>query len=323
MGAALSCISPMDSKKKIAILGATGLIGSACKRHFETLGCNLVCPSRQEVDLLQKAQLEAFLKGEQVDALICAVGLVGGIHYNKTYPADFIALNLHMQLNLFEAAQAAEVERVVYFASSCMYPKVCPQPMSEELLLTGALEPTSLSYAMAKLAGVQMARAFNQQFGVERFVALIPNSTFGPNDDFNPQTGHVMSALLARFHQAKEQGLPSVTLWGTGRARREFIHADDVARAVAHVLWQKGIPLPLNVGVGYDVSIRELAEMIADIVDYRGELIWDATKPEGALQKLLDSNKLKGLGWSPSRSLRQGIEETYHNYLESHDQVSV
>ncbi len=306
----------MDSRKKIAILGATGLIGSACQRHFGALDCELVCPTRHAVDLLQKAQLEAFLERERVDALICAVGLVGGIHYNKTCPADFIALNLHMQLNLFEATQAAEVKRVVYFASSCMYPKVCAQPMAEEQLLTGALEPTSLSYAMAKLAGVQMARAFNQQFGVERFLALIPNSAFGPNDDFNPQTGHVMSALLARFHLAKEQELPSVTLWGTGRARREFIHADDVARAVAHVLWRSEVPLPLNVGVGYDVSIRELAEMIADIVDYRGELIWDTTKPEGALQKLLDSSKLMNLGWSPSRSLRQGIEETYHHYLE-------
>lgn len=311
------------SMKRIAVLGATGLIGSACKRHFLERGDTVLCPSRQEVDLLKRETLELFLQNNRVDALVCAVGVVGGIHFNKTYPADFIALNLRMQMNLFEVSQALDIQRVVFFASSCMYPKVCPQPMAEELLLTGALEPTSLSYALAKLAGVQMARAFNQQYGKERFLAVIPNSTYGPEDDFDPQTGHVMSALMARFHEAKERGLPSVTLWGSGKARREFIHADDVARAVAHVLWQNQVPLPLNIGVGYDVSIRELAEKIAEITEYRGELIWDTAKPEGALQKLLDSSKLRNLGWSPQVSLSEGMKSTYHNYLECHGQISV
>ncbi len=294
------------------LLGSTGLIGSACKRRFSDH--NLLCPSRQELDLLNEARVNAYFAQHKPTYVILAAGLVGGIHANKTYPADFITTNLKIVLNVFTAANNFRVKRLLFFASSCMYPKVCPQPMFEELMFTGHLEPTSLSYAVAKLAGMQMARAFNQQTQTDRFAVLIPNTVYGPNGDFDPEKGHVISVLIARFHQAKCERLPSISLWGTGTPRREFIFADDVASAAQFVLNKSNLPIPLNVGIGYDVSIKELADLIAKIVGYEGKVVWDSTKPDGAERKLLDSSKLMALGWKATVDLEGGIKATYEWY---------
>lgn len=305
-----------NMNKKLLIFGSTGLIGSACKRHFLNEGSfDLLLPLRNEVDLLNAEQVQRYFEANKPDYVILAAGLVGGIQYNATFPADFIVKNLTMQLNTFAAANAAEVKKLIFFASSCMYPKVCEQPMKEEFLLTGPLEQTSASYAVAKIAGIQMAKAYNQQYQTERFVALIPNSVYGPNDNFSPEKGHVLSVLLARFHQAKLEDRPSIDLWGTGEPRREFLYADDLAAAIGFLLDKSNIPLPLNIGVGYDISIKELAEQLADVVGYKGELNWDAAKPNGTLKKLLDNQKINQMGWKPSTSFEEGIRRTYNWYL--------
>ncbi|MBS0606710.1 MAG: GDP-L-fucose synthase [Verrucomicrobia bacterium] len=304
-------------KKKLLILGSTGLIGSACKRHFLNEGSfDLLLPSRKEVDLLNAEQVNRYFEANKPNYVILAAGLVGGIQYNAAFPADFIVKNLTMQLNAFAAANAAEVKKLIFFASSCMYPKVCEQPMREEFLLTGPLEQTSASYAVAKIAGIQMAKAYNQQYQTERFIGLIPNSVYGPNDNFSPEKGHVLSVLLARFHQAKLENRPSIDLWGTGEPRREFLYADDLAAAIGFLLYQSNIPLPLNIGVGYDISIKELAERLAEVVGYKGELNWDATKPNGTLKKLLDNQKINQMGWKPLIRFEEGIAITYQWYLK-------
>jgi GDP-L-fucose synthase len=312
--------------EKLIIFGATGLIGSACKRHFlNKESYELLAPPREEVDLLNAAEVRQYFLTHRPDYVILAAGLVGGIQYNASYPADFIFKNLMMQLNTFSAANEVEVKRLIFFASSCMYPKLAEQPMREEALLTGPIEQTSASYAIAKLAGVQMAKAYNQQFCTERFAALIPNSVYGPNDNFNIQHGHVLSVLIARLHHAKLENAPSICLWGTGEPRREFIYADDVADAVAFLLPQANIPLPLNIGMGYDISIKELAHRLAAVIGYAGEIQWDTSKPNGAMRKLLDHQKMSNLGWKPAFDIDRGIRLTYNWYLTQeipHEQLS-
>ncbi|MBS0653753.1 MAG: GDP-L-fucose synthase [Verrucomicrobia bacterium] len=303
-------------RKKLLIFGSTGLIGSACKRHFlEENSFDLLMPLRNEVDLLNQDQVRSYFIKNKPDYVILAAGIVGGIQYNATFPADFIVKNLTMQLNAFAAANETEVKKFIFFASSCMYPKVCEQPMKEELLLTGPLEQTSASYAIAKIAGIQMAKAYNQQYQTDRFAAVIPNSVYGPNDNFSPEKGHVLSVLIQRFHKAKMANDPSILLWGTGEPRREFIYSDDLAAAIGFLLPQTNIPLPLNIGVGYDISIKELAEHLANVVGYQGEILWDTTKPNGTLKKLLDNQKITKLGWEPSVSFEEGIHQTYNWYL--------
>ncbi len=225
--------------------------------------------------------------------------------------------NIAIQLNVLRAARKAGVRKQILFGSSCMYPRECPQPMAEEALLSGKPEPTSLPYAISKLAGTYMCLAYNKQDHDTRFTPVIPNSAYGPHDNFDPKTGHVLSALMARFHQAKVSGAESVTLWGSGSPRREFIHADDIAAACMHLLTQDNtaIELPLNVGVGADVSIKELAELIAEVVGYQGRLAWDLTKPDGAPRKLLDSARIQSLGWKPSVGLAAGLASTYQWYV--------
>src|SRR5579883_539797 len=227
----------MDLTSRILIVGSTGLIGSACLRYFQAYHyTNLLTPSRQEVDLLDKEIVDHYFKKHKPEVVILAAGVVGGIHYNKTYPADFINRNLTIQLNVFQAAQQVGVDKLVFLGSSCMYPRECTQPMHEEMLLTGIPEPTSMSYALSKLAGVQMCRAYNQQYNQGRYIALIPNSTYGPHDDFDPKTGHVISSLIAKMHHAKISHSASLTLWGTGNPRREFVYSADVASAIMHIL---------------------------------------------------------------------------------------
>ena len=308
----------MDKSSKIFVAGHKGLVGSAFIRHFHKEGySNVLTRTRAEMDLFDQAAVSDFFRQEKPEYVIFAAGRVGGIVENKTYPGDFITQNLEMQLNTFKAARASGIDKMVFFASSCMYPRECPQPMNESQLLTGKPEPTSIAYAIAKLAGVQMSLSYNEQDGRRSFIPVIPNSVFGPNDNFDPASGHVLSALINRFHAAKEQGIDRVTLWGSGSPRREFLFSDDLVSACMLLLNTdlEGLELPLNIGPGDDVSIRELAEIIAKVIGYQGSVDWDTSKPDGTPRKLLDSARMKALGWAPKTSLEDGIRQTYDWYL--------
>ena len=309
----------MEKTKRIYFAGHRGLIGSALVRRLGRGGYrNVLTRDRQSLDLTHAGDVDRFFERERPAVVFLAAGRVGGIVENQRVPATFITENLAIQLNVMQAAHAHGIERLVFFASSCMYPRVCPQPMAEEALLTGAPEPTSLPYAVSKLAGLHMCLAYNRQFGDQRYLPVIPNSAYGPNDDFEPQSSHVLSALIRRMHEAQKSGAACVKLWGTGAPRREFVHADDIADACLFLLEQhsEGVAFPLNIGVGVDYSIRELAELIARVVGYRGDLKWDSAKPDGAPRKLLDSSRLHGLGWRPSVTLEAGIRSTYQWYLD-------
>jgi GDP-L-fucose synthase len=308
----------MDTSSRIYVAGHRGLIGSAVVRKLAGGNfANVLTASHQDLDLTEALAVDRFFDSVRPEYVVLAAGRVGGIIENQTYPADFMNTNLAIQLNVLRAAHRCGVRKLILFASSCMYPRECPQPMSETALFSGCPEPTSRAYAVSKLAGMQMCLAYNQQYGENRFIPVIPNSVFGPNDDFNPVSGHVLSALIRRFHEAKEAGKPSVMLWGSGNPRREFIHADDVADACVALL--EGDPsqlqFPLNVGTGKDVSIRELAESIAKVVGYTGRLEWDAGKPDGAPRKLLDSSRLLAFGWRPKVNFMAGLKSTYQWYL--------
>lgn len=310
--------TPLTPDSKIYVAGHTGLIGSAFMRRLERDGCrHVITRPRAELDLTRGEDVADFFRREQPEFVILAAGRVGGIADNKAYPFDYAKENLAMALNVINAAHEVGVCRLLFFGSSCMYPRECAQPMAEEAILTGKPEPTSLSYAMAKLAGMQMCLAYNQQFGEARFLPVIPNSAFGPNDNFDPASSHVLSALLRRFHEAHLHDAEAVTLWGTGQPRRELVYVDDIVDACMFLLGAdlSGVDFPLNIGTGEDHSIRELAETIAGITGYEGRLEWDADKPDGAPRKLLDSSRLRALGWRPTTSLLQGIEATYHWYL--------
>lgn len=305
---------------RIYVAGHTGLIGSAFVREFAALGFeNVLVRTHAELDLCDGTAVDRFFDDAKPEYVVLAAGKVGGILENRTRPASFIDSNLSIQLNVLRAAHRLGVKRLVLFGSSCMYPRDCPQPMAETALLTGHPEPTSLAYAISKLAGVQLCLAYNQQYGERRFIPLIPNSAFGPNDNFNPETGHVLSALLSRFHLAKANGIGTVTLWGTGTPRREFIHSRDIARAGIFALTMEdmSLELPANVGSGADISIRELAVTLADVVGYKGEIVWDAGKPDGAPRKLLDSTRLRSAGWAPEVAFDVGLRDTYRWYVEN------
>lgn len=279
---------------------------------------NLLLPSHQDLELKDAQAVDRFFAYHQPKYVFLAAGRVGGIIENKTFPADFILTNLSIQINILNAAQQNNVEKLIFYGSSCMYPRDCEQPMAEEFLLSGQLEQTSIAYAIAKLAGLHMCLAYNKQFNEQRFIPIIPNSVYGPNDNFNSNSGHVLSALIARFHKAKLEDVKSITLWGTGNPKREFIHADDVAKASLWLMKNdiKDMPLPINVGVNYDVSIKDLALTIADIVGYGGLIEWDLSKPDGTPRKLLDSSRMRSLGWKPEIDFKDGLKETYNWYLK-------
>ena len=309
----------IDNTSRIYVAGHTGLIGSAVLRRLQHDGhANVLTRTHAELDLTDPVAVDAFFDAQRPEYVVLSAGKVGGIVENKTYPADFMNANLAIQLNVLRAAQRTGVSKLIFFASSCMYPRECPQPMAETALLSGHPEPTSLAYAMSKLAGMQMCLAYNQQYGQQRFLPIIPNSAYGPNDNFNPQSGHVLSALIRRFHDAKVEGKDSVTLWGTGSPRREFVHADDIADACLFLLKADtdGMEFPLNVGSGSDLSIRELAGKVAAVVGYQGRLEWDTTKPDGAPRKLLDSTRILGYGWGPKTDFDAGLQDIYRWYLE-------
>lgn len=308
---------PMKKDSAIYVAGHAGLIGSAVARRLERDGYRgLVTRGRNQLDLQDGGRVAKFFDEVHPDYVVLAAGRVGGIIENQTFPADFMDENIAIQLNVLRAARKAGVRKLILFGSSCMYPRECAQPMAEDALLSGKPEPTSLPYAISKLAGTYMCLAYNKQDQVTRFIPVVPNSAYGPHDNFDLRSSHVLSALMARFHQAKVSGAESVTLWGSGSPRREFIHADDIADACVHLLMQDNaaIELPLNVGVGADVSIKELAELIAGVVGYEGRLEWDLTKPDGAPRKLLDSARIQSLGWKPSIGLAAGLASTYQWY---------
>jgi len=310
----------MNTSELIYVAGHSGLIGSAVVARLKQKGFNnLLLASHEDLELTDQVCVDNFFTKNSPKYVVLAAGQVGGIVENQTYPADFINTNLSIQLNVLRAAHKTGVEKLILFASSCMYPRVCPQPMAETALLSAPPEPSSMAYAVSKLAGLQMCLAYNQQYGHKRFIPVIPNSAYGPRDNFDPKSAHVLSSLIRRFHEAKSQKLSSVTLWGSGNPRREFIHADDIASACISLLQADTtlVEYPLNIGTGHDFSIRELATYIAKVVDYQGKIEWDTSKPDGAPRKLLDSSRLRAFGWQPSIEFEQGLQSTYEWYLEN------
>lgn len=292
------------------------MVGGALVRRFEKEpGVILVLRSRKELDLTDQAAVRAFYAEEKPDTVIVAAGKVGGIHANNTYPAEFIHENLAIATNCIHGAWINGVKRLLFLGSSCIYPKLASQPMREDCLLSSALEPTNEAYAIAKIAGLKMAEYYRKQYGVTYHSAM-PTNMYGPGDNYHPQNSHVMPALIRRFHEAKIAGLAEVPAWGTGSPRREFMHADDLADACAFLLKLENPPDLVNVGCGTDVTIRELVELVAEVVGYQGKIVWDASKPDGTPRKLLDTSRINQLGWQPRISLKDGLTCTYQSFLK-------
>ena len=301
---------------KLFIAGHQGMVGAALVRRFTGQpGVALCLRSRRELDLTNQAAVEAFYTAERPDVAIIAAAKVGGIHANNTYPADFLFDNLAIAANTIHGAWRAGVRRLLFLGSSCIYPKHAPQPMTEDCLLTSALEPTNEAYAIAKIAGLKLCQYYRRQHGVS-FHSAMPTNLYGPGDNYHLRNSHVLPALLRRFHEAREQGLPEVVAWGTGSPRREFLHVDDLADACAFLLGQAEPPDWINVGTGTDVTIRELTELVAEVTGYRGRIVWDATKPDGTPRKLMDVSRLSALGWRARVDLRTGVERTYASFRE-------
>lgn len=309
----------LASDARVYVAGHHGLVGSAVWRALSADGfTNLVGWRSAEVDLRDRDAAFDAVTSARPDVVVMAAAKVGGILANSAEPVEFLNDNLRIQTNVFEAAHAAGVERLLFLGSSCIYPKLAPQPIPESALLTGPLEPTNDAYAIAKISGILAMQAYRREYG-RRWISAMPTNLYGPGDNFDLRTSHVLPALIRRFHEARESGAPSVTLWGTGSPRREFLHVDDLAAAVLHLLRTYDSPDTINVGVGEDVTIRELADTIAGIVGYDGALEWDTSKPDGTPRKLLDVTRLRSLGWEPRIPLPDGIASTYAWYRESVD----
>ncbi len=315
----MSTLAIPNPDAAILVAGHRGLIGQAFVRRLRADGFgNLVLAPRSELDLRDRDSVAGFLRETSPRLVVLCAARVGGILENLEHPVDMLTENLEIALSVLLEACEAGVEQVLYFGSSCMYPVECAQPMPESALLTGRPEPTSLPYALAKLAGLELCRALNVQRRTTRFYPVIPCSAYGPGDDFDPRSAHVLSSLVHRFEKARREGAERVVLWGTGRPRREFAYVDDVVDACLHLLEREPDPqaYPFNIGVGADVSIRELAEQVADVVGFEGEIAFDPSRPDGAPRKLLDSTRLWQLGWKPRVGLASGIRRTTHWYRE-------
>jgi GDP-L-fucose synthase len=307
----------VNPESKVYVAGHRGLVGSAILRRLQGEGCeNLVTRTHGELDLTDARAVNAFFEAEKPEYVFLAAAKVGGILANDTYPADFLWENLAIELNVIDASHRHGVEKLLFLGSSCIYPKFAPQPMKEEYLLTGELEPTNEPYAVAKIAGIKLCQAYNVQHGAD-FISVMPTNLYGPGDNFDLHTSHVLPALIRKFHEAKESGEPAVTVWGTGTPRREFLHADDLADACVYLMDEYSGSEPINIGVGEDISIKELAELVREVVGYAGEVVHDTTKPDGTPRKLLDVSKLYGLGWRAKVPLGEGIERTYAWFLGS------
>lgn len=313
--------------KRIYIAGHKGMVGSAIIRRLKESGCeNLVLKSHAELDLTEQKAVREFFEAESIDIVILAAAKVGGIHANNEYPAQFIYENLMMECNVINSACQAGVNKLLFLGSSCIYPKLATQPMKESELLTGTLEPTNEPYAIAKIAGIKLCESYNRQHGVD-YRSIMPTNLYGPNDNFHAENSHVIPALISRFHQAKKENRGSIEIWGSGTPKREFLHVDDMAEASLYIMGldekvylESTEPMlsHINVGSGFDVSIRELAETIADITSFKGEILFDTRKPDGAPRKLMNVSRLEAMGWKASIPLREGLSSTYKWYVENY-----
>lgn len=304
----------MEQNAKIYVAGHRGLVGSAITRKLESLGYkNLLLRTHAELDLLQQDAVANFFEQSKPEYVFLAAAKVGGIHANSTYPADFIYQNLQIQNNIIYSAYKNNVKKLLFLGSSCIYPRVCLQPMKEEYLLSGYLEPTNEPYAIAKIAGIKMCQAFQKQYRLN-FISLMPTNLYGPGDNFDLENSHVLPALIRKFYEAKQNNMPTVTVWGTGQPRREFLFVDDLADAVVFLMQKYEGSDIVNIGTGSDITINELALLIKKIVGYEGEIVYDYNKPDGMPQKLLDVSKIHALGWRSQTSLEEGIKQTVEWY---------
>jgi GDP-L-fucose synthase len=315
-GAAKAAKAPLFDLRgrRVFVAGHRGMVGSAIVRRLGREGCDILTADHAAVDLADQRQTEQWLAQAKPDAVFLAAARVGGIRANSTYPAAFIADNLAIGLNLIRGAHAAGVKKLLFLGSSCIYPKLAPQPMREEQLLTGPLEPTNEWYAIAKIAGIKLCQAYRRQFDAD-FISVMPTNLYGPGDNYHPQDSHVPAALIRRFHEAKVAGAPSATVWGTGTPRREFLAADDLADACVFVMKHYSGDGFLNIGTGEDIAIADFARLVAEVVGYDGRIALDPSRPDGAPRKLLDVSKLAALGWRASTPLRQGLEAAYADFV--------
>ncbi|SAL77178.1 GDP-L-fucose synthase family protein [Caballeronia telluris] len=308
----------MDKNARIFVAGHRGMVGSALVRRLAKAGYrNIVTRTRAHLDLTDQGGVNLFFEEQQIDVVLLAAARVGGIYANSTMPASFIYENLAIETNVIHAACRWNVSKLVFFGSSCIYPKACPQPIKEEYLLTSALEPTNEAYAIAKIAGLKMCEAYNAQYGT-KFVSLMPTNLYGPNDNYDLKSSHVLPALIRKAHEAKVRGASSLEVWGSGTPRREFLHVDDLADAATFLMEGDVADGVFNVGMGDDLTIRDLARTVCRVVGFEGELVFDATKPDGTPRKLLDVSKLERMGWKATIALEDGIRATYADFLEHH-----
>lgn len=302
--------------KRVWVAGHRGMVGSAVVRRLGGEGCEVITAGRDVVDLKRQAEVEAFVRDARPDAVVMAAAKVGGILANDTYPADFLYDNLMIEANIFEASHRNDVERFLFLGSSCIYPKFADQPITEEALLTGPLEPTNEWYAIAKIAGIKLAQAYRRQHGRD-YISAMPTNLYGPGDNFDLNSSHVLPALIRKAHNAKVQGAASITVWGTGTPRREFLHADDCADALVFLLKTYSGAEHVNVGFGEDVSILELTQLVCSVVGFTGEIVHDLSKPDGTPRKLMSADKLRSMAWMPKIGLEQGIRDVYDWFLEN------
>ncbi|MET0085526.1 MAG: GDP-L-fucose synthase [Sedimenticola sp.] len=320
----------MNGQPKIYVAGHRGMVGSAIVRQLRDRGQNeIVTRTHTELDLTEQAAVREFFEREQPEQVYLAAARVGGIHANNTYPAEFIYQNMMIEANIVEGAFRSGVKKLLFLGSSCIYPKFADQPMKEEALLTGVLEPTNEPYAIAKIAGIKLCESYNRQYGESHGIdyrSVMPTNLYGPGDNYHPENSHVIPALIRRFHEARETAAPNVTVWGTGTPKREFLHVDDMAAASIHVMnlgqsdyqaHTSPMCSHINVGFGSDITIKELAETVARVVGYRGEILFDTTKPDGTPRKLMDSARLNRLGWQPEIPLEAGLENAYREYCKT------
>ncbi len=315
----------MDKDARIYVAGHRGMVGAAIVRALQGRGCrNIVCRSHAELDLTDQAQVRAFLEAERPDQVYLAAARVGGIHANNTYPAEFIYQNLMIEANLIHEAWRTGVGRLLFLGSSCIYPRLAPQPMSEEALLTGTLEATNEPYAIAKIAGIKLCESYNRQYGTD-YRSVMPTNLYGPGDNYHPENSHVIPALIRRFHEARQNGADEVVIWGTGTPMREFLYVDDMAEASLHVMEldratydanTRPMLSHINVGTGEDVTIKQLAETIGKVVGYAGRIVFDPGKPDGTPRKLMNVDRLRALGWQATVGLEEGLSRAYADFVQ-------